>query len=111
MPTFPWRRGPRLGGAFGTPGWLAGVALILAYTLANFFQLIWLLDSGWVYLPVFIFATLLSILGTFGLYGTLVARSGRPDALALSGATLAALSTVSFLVLYVYTTAEMLGWS
>jgi tetratricopeptide (TPR) repeat protein len=55
---------------------------------------------------------LLSVLGTgtFGLYGTLVARSGRPGVLALSGATLAALSAVSFLALYAYTTAEMLGW-
>ncbi len=89
---------------------MLGVALILVYTLAIFVQLDWLLDSGWVYLPVFIFATLLSILGTFGLYGTLVARSGRPDALSFSGATLSALSAVSFLVLYAYTTAEMLGW-
>ncbi len=39
-------------------------------------------------------AMLLSVLGIFGLYGTLVARSGRQDALALSGATLAALSAV-----------------
>jgi hypothetical protein len=39
-------------------------------------------------------ATLLSVLGIFGLYGTLVERSGRPDALALSGATLGALSAV-----------------
>ena len=39
-------------------------------------------------------ATLLSVLGIFGLYGTLVTRSGRPDALALSGATLGALSAV-----------------
>jgi hypothetical protein len=86
-----------------------GVALILANTLAIFVQLYWL-SGGWFTLPVGIFATLLSVLGTFGLYGTLVARSGRPDALALSGATLAALSAVSFLALYAYTTAEMLGW-
>ena len=61
-------------------------------------------------MPVLTFATLLSVLGTFGLYGTLVARSGRPGVLALSGVTLAALSAISFLALYAYTTAERLGW-
>jgi len=39
-------------------------------------------------------ATVLSILGIVGLYGTLVAHSGRPDALAVCGASLAALSAV-----------------
>jgi hypothetical protein len=89
-----------------------GVAYSLAHTLTIFVPLD-RLSGGWVYVPVltvFIFATLLSILGMFGLYGTLVARSGRPDALALSGAMLAALSAVSILALYAYTTAEMLGW-
>ncbi len=86
-----------------------GAAYSLAYPLAISAQLDWL-SGGWVYLPVFIFATLLSILGTFGLYAALVARSGRPDVLTLSGATLVALSAVSFLALYAYTTAEMLGW-
>jgi hypothetical protein len=85
-----------------------GVAYSLAYTLANFVPLDWW--GGWFILPVLMFATLLSILGIFGLYGTLVVRSGRPGALALSGAMLAALSAVSFLALYAYTTAEMLGW-
>jgi hypothetical protein len=86
-----------------------GVAYSLAYILANIFQLDWLW-RGWATMPVHMFATLLSILGMFGLYGTLVARSGRPDALALSGATLAALSAISFSAHYAYITAEMLGW-
>jgi hypothetical protein len=55
-------------------------------------------------------ATVLSILGIVGLYGTLVAHSGRPDALAVSGASLAALSAVSLLALFAYITAESLGW-
>jgi len=55
-------------------------------------------------------ATVLSILGIVGLYGTLVAHSGRPDALAVSGASLAALSAVSLLALFAYTTAGSLGW-
>jgi hypothetical protein len=55
-------------------------------------------------------ATVLSILGIVGLYGTLVAHSGRPDALAVSGASLAALSAVSLLALYAYTIAGSLGW-
>jgi hypothetical protein len=55
-------------------------------------------------------ATVLSILGIVGLYGTLVAHSGRPDALAVSGASLAALSAVSLLALLAYITAGSLGW-
>ena len=55
-------------------------------------------------------ATVLSILGIVGLYGTLVAHSGRPDALAVSGASLAALSAVSLLALYAHTIAGSLGW-
>ena len=55
-------------------------------------------------------ATVLSILGKVGLYGTLVAHSGRPDALAVSGASFAALSAVSLLALFAYTTAGSLGW-
>jgi hypothetical protein len=56
-------------------------------------------------------AMLLSVLGMFGLYGTLVVRSGRPDALALSGATLAALSAVSIsALLYGDKIAGSLGW-
>ena len=55
-------------------------------------------------------ATVLSILGIVGLYGTLVAHSGRPDALAVSGASLAALSAVSLLALFAYTIAGSLGW-
>jgi hypothetical protein len=55
-------------------------------------------------------ATVLSILGIVGLYGTLVAHSGRPDALAVSGASLAALSAVSLLALFAYITAGSLGW-
>jgi hypothetical protein len=55
-------------------------------------------------------AMLLSILGIVGLYGTLVAHSGRPDALAVSGASLAALSAVSLLALYAHTIAGSLGW-
>ncbi|HWS81877.1 MAG TPA: hypothetical protein VN178_12720 [Rubrobacter sp.] len=86
-----------------------GIAYSLAYTLAIFVPLDWLW-RGWVTMPVLMFATLLSVLGTFGLYGTLVVHSGRPDALSLSGATLGALSAVSILALYAYTTAEMLGW-
>jgi tetratricopeptide (TPR) repeat protein len=87
-----------------------GAAFILAYTVTISAQLYWLSDAA-IYPAIPIFATLLSFLGTFGLYGTLVARSGRPDALALSGATLAALAVVSFLALYAsYTTAAMLGW-
>ncbi len=55
-------------------------------------------------------ATVLSILGIVGLYGTLVAHSGRPDALAVSGASLAALSAVSLLALYAHKIAGSLGW-
>jgi hypothetical protein len=55
-------------------------------------------------------ATVLCILGIVGLYGTLVAHSGRPDALAVSGASLAALSALSLLALYAYITAGSLGW-
>ena len=55
-------------------------------------------------------ATVLSILGIVGLYGTLVAHSGRPDALAVSGASLAALSALSLLALFAYITAGSLGW-
>jgi hypothetical protein len=55
-------------------------------------------------------ATVLCILGIVGLYGTLVAHSGRPDALAVSGASLAALSAVSLLALFAYITAGSLGW-
>jgi hypothetical protein len=55
-------------------------------------------------------ATVLSILGIVGLYGTLVAHSGRPDALAVSGASLAALSAISLLALFAYITAGSLGW-
>ena len=61
-------------------------------------------------LPALALATVLSILGIVGLYGTLVAHSGRPDALAVSGASLAALSAVSLLALFAYTTAGSLGW-
>ena len=60
--------------------------------------------------PQLALATVLSILGIVGLYGTLVAHSGRPDALAVSGASLAALSAVSLLALFAYTTAGSLGW-
>ena len=55
-------------------------------------------------------ATVLSILGIVGLYATLVAHSGRPDALAVCGASLAALSAVSLLALFAYTIAGSLGW-
>jgi hypothetical protein len=56
-------------------------------------------------------AMLLSVLGIFGLYGTLVVRSGRPAALALSGATLAALSAVCIsALLYGDEIAGSLGW-
>ena len=55
-------------------------------------------------------AMLLCVLGLFGLYGTLVVRSGRPDALVLSGATLAALSTVCISALYGDKIAGSLGW-
>jgi hypothetical protein len=55
-------------------------------------------------------ATVLSILGIVGLYGTLVGHSGRPDALAVSGASLAALSAVSLLALFAYITVGSLGW-
>jgi hypothetical protein len=55
-------------------------------------------------------ATFLSILGIVGLYGTLVAHSGRPDALAVFGASFAALSAVSLLALFAYITAGSLGW-
>src|SRR5918999_672320 len=55
-------------------------------------------------------ATVLCILGIVGLYGTLVAHSGRPDALAVCGASLAALSAVSLLALFAYITAESFGW-
>jgi hypothetical protein len=61
-------------------------------------------------LPALALATVLSILGIVGLYGTLVAHSGRPDALAVSGASLAALSAVSLLALFAYITAGSLGW-
>ena len=60
--------------------------------------------------PQLALATVLSILGIVGLYGTLVAHSGRPDALAVSGASLAALSAVSLLALFAYTIAGSLGW-
>jgi hypothetical protein len=60
--------------------------------------------------PALALATVLSILGIVGLYGTLVAHSGRPDALAVSGASLAALSAVSLLALFAYITAGSLGW-
>ena len=55
-------------------------------------------------------ATVLCILGIVGLYATLVAHSGRPDALAVCGASLAALSAVSLLALFAYTIAGSLGW-
>ena len=55
-------------------------------------------------------ATVLCILGIVGLYATLVAHSGRPDALAVCGASLAALSAVSLLALFAYITAESFGW-
>ena len=55
-------------------------------------------------------ATVLSILGIVGLYGTLVAHSACTDALAVSGASLAALSAVSLLALFAYTIAGSLGW-
>jgi hypothetical protein len=60
--------------------------------------------------PQLALATVLSVLGIVGLYGTLVAHSGRPDALAVSGASLAALSAVSLLALLAYITAGSLGW-
>jgi hypothetical protein len=86
-----------------------GIASSLAHTLAIFVPLggWW---HGWFSVLVLLFATLLSVLGMFGLYGILVEHSARPDALALSGAMLAALSAVSISALYVYTTAERLGW-
>jgi hypothetical protein len=55
-------------------------------------------------------ATFLSVLGIFGLYGTLVARSGRPDRLALAGAAFAALSAACILALRAHHSAIMLGW-
>ena len=55
-------------------------------------------------------ATVLCILGIVGLYATLVAHSGRPDALAVCGASLAALSAVSLLALFAYTITGSLGW-
>jgi hypothetical protein len=60
--------------------------------------------------PQLALATVLCILGIVGLYATLVAHSGRPDPLAVSGASLAALSAVSLLALLAYITAGSLGW-
>jgi hypothetical protein len=119
MPTFPWRRGPQRGGALSALlGGLLGATTFVPYFVPY-------LTRGNVEATerltgqvassgspdALALAMLLSVLGMFGLYGTLVVRSGRPDALAMFGATLAALSAVSIsALLYGDKIAGSLGW-
>lgn len=55
-------------------------------------------------------ATFLSVLGVFGLYATLVARSGHPGRLALAGAAFGVLSATAILALHALRMAMMVGW-
>jgi hypothetical protein len=111
VPVAP-RIAARWGALSALLGGLLGVAYSVAYTLA--------INNGtpdgaaWREAPfigqILFLATFLSVLGIFGLYGTLVARSGRPDRLALAGAAFGALSATSILAQHAYRSAEMLGW-
>ena len=55
-------------------------------------------------------ATFLSVLGIFGLYAALVARSGHPGRLALAGAAFGVLSATAILALHALRMAMMAGW-
>jgi hypothetical protein len=116
LPSRGTRDGGEVGGAFVTRGRLAGGNYLRSVLRSVPEQgnveatdtLTGQVSSG--SLHALALATVLSILGIVGLYGTLVAHSGRPDALAVSGASLAALSAVSLLALFAYITAGSLGW-
>lgn len=101
----------RWGALLALLGGSLGVALTLVYfqALPILVPLDWWWGENFTGLELEL-AMLLSVLGMFGQYGTLVVRSGRPDALTLSGATIAALSAVCIPALYAYLTAGSLGW-
>ena len=102
----------RWGALCAIVGGFIGMAYSMAYTLAinngTSEGLAWW-DSHPAWL-IGVVAMLLSVLGMFGLYGTLVARSGRPDRLALAGVAFVAPSVASMLAWRAWNIAMMLGW-
>ncbi len=110
LPVAP-RTAARWGALSALLGGSLGTLYSLAYTLVIAeFPVDWTWWDGQFTVLILFAATLLSILGIFGLYGTLVARSGHPSRLASAGVALAALSATSILALYGYGIAERLGW-
>ncbi len=111
LPVAP-HRAARWGALCALAGGFMGMTYSVAYTLA--------INNGtserpawWDSHPTWLIgvvAMLLSVLGMFGLYGTLVARSGRPDRLALAGVALVAPSVASMLALRAWNIAMMIGW-
>ena len=111
LPVVP-RIAARWGALSALVGGLLGVAYSVAFTVAINGSTpdgpAWW-DSRYTGQILFL-ATFLSVLGIFGLYGTLVARSGHPDRLAMAGVAFGALSAASILAQHAYRSAELLGW-
>jgi hypothetical protein len=88
LPVAP-RTAARWGALSALLGGSLGMVYSLAYTLVIAgFPVDWTWWDGRFTVLILFAATLLSILGMFGLYGTLVARSGCPGVLAGAGAAL-----------------------
>lgn len=104
---------PRIAARWGAFSALLGGFLGMTHSVAATLAFTVPLLAWWESLltgQIFFVATYLSILGMFGLYGTLVARSGRPDGFALAGAAFGALSVASILAEHAWTIAMFLGW-
>lgn len=105
---------PRIAARWGTLSALLGGVLGMGlYAVVAAFPVVrWYEESpALALLAVLSFnaAALLSVLGAFGLYGTLVARSGRPGFLPVAGAAFAVLAAVSMLAAGGYEAARGLA--
>jgi hypothetical protein len=107
---------PRIAAQWGALSALLGGTLGVAYSIAFTWAINYGPPDGAAWWDprftgqILFVATFLSVLGIFGLYGTLVARSERPDRLAVAGVAFGALSVTSILAQHAYRSAEMLGW-
>lgn len=107
---------PRIAARWGALCALVGGSLGVAYSVAFTVAINGSTPDGpaWWDAPfigqILFLATFLSVLGIFGLYASLVARSGRPDRLALAGAAFGVLSATAILVQKAFTITIMAGW-
>jgi hypothetical protein len=107
---------PRIAARWGALSALIGGSLGVAYSVAFTLAISGSTPDGPVWWDsrftgeIHFVATFLSVLGMFGLYGALVARSGSPGKLALAGVAFAALSAASVLAKRAHHSAIMLGW-